>query len=65
MRRRQRRWFKAIEWNMPNLLMAGVPGFEGMATTMMKKTIRDKGVAKVEELCQLCIEAEVKLRVAR
>ena len=54
-------WFKAIEWKIPNLLMAGVPGFERMATTMMKKTIRDKGVASVEELRQLCIEADVKL----
>lgn len=54
-------WFKDIEWNMPNVLMAGIPGFESMATAMMNKTLKDKGVAPVEELRGLCIEAGVKL----
>ena len=54
-------WFQGIEWNMPNLLMAGVPGFEGMATTLMKQTVKNHGVATVNELRELCIEAEVKL----
>ncbi len=54
-------WFRDREWRIPNLVMAGVPGFERMATAMMKKTIRDKGVAPVAELRQLCIEADVKL----
>lgn len=53
-------WFRAVEWNMPNLVMAGIPGFERMATAMMKKTLADRGVAPVEELRTLCIEAEVK-----
>ena len=30
-------------------------------TTMMKKKMKDKGVASVEELRDLCQEAEVKL----
>ena len=46
---------------MPNLLMAGVPGFEGVATTLMKQTVKNHGVATVNELRDLCIEAEVKL----
>ncbi len=54
-------WFKNIEWNMPNLVMAGIPGFENMATAMMKKTLRDKGVAPVAELRDICVEADVKL----
>jgi peroxiredoxin family protein len=54
-------WFKNIEWNMPNLVMAGIPGFENMATAMMKKTLKDKGVAPVEELREVCVEADVKL----
>ena len=54
-------WFKNIEWNMPNLVMAGIPGFESMATAMMRKTLRDKGVAPVEELREICVEADVKL----
>lgn len=54
-------WFQGIEWNMPNLLMAGVPGFEGLATTLMKQTVKNHGVATISELRELCIEAEVKL----
>jgi peroxiredoxin family protein len=54
-------WFKDIEWSIPNLIMAGVPGFEKAATAMMKKTIHDKGVAPVEELRAICIESGVKL----
>ena len=45
----------------PNLLMAGVPGFEKLATSLMKKTFKNKGVATVEELRELCLEADVKM----
>ena len=31
-------WFQNIDWPMPNALMAGVPGFEKVATGLMKKT---------------------------
>ena len=55
------KWFQDFAWPMPNLLMAGVPGFEKMATNLMKKTFKNKGVATVEELRELCIEAEVKM----
>lgn len=55
------KWFQGIEWNMPNLLMAGVPGFEGVATTLMKQTVKNHGVATVNELRDLCIEADVRL----
>jgi peroxiredoxin family protein len=55
------KWLRAVEWNMPNLLMAGVPGFERMATGMMNKTLAEKGVAPVAELRSLCIEADVKM----
>ncbi len=54
-------WFQNVNWNMPNLLMAGVPGFEKVATTLMKKTFANKGVATVKELRDLCLEAEVKM----
>ena len=37
------------------------PGMQSMMTAMMKKKIRDKGVASIEELRQLCLEAEVKM----
>ncbi|MEZ5542750.1 MAG: DsrE/DsrF/DrsH-like family protein [Pseudomonadota bacterium] len=55
------KWFQGIDWNMPNLLMAGVPGFEGLATSLMKMTVKNHGVATVPELRDLCIEADVKM----
>jgi len=55
------KWFQDYEWPMPNLLMAGVPGFEKVATGLMKKTFKNKGVATVEELRSLCLEADVNM----
>lgn len=54
-------WFRKIEWNIPNAIQANIPGFESVATTLMKKTIKNKGVATIPELRELCIEAGVKL----
>jgi len=54
-------WFKSINWNIPNAVQSIVPGFEAMATSLMKQTIHNKGVAGVEELRSACIEADVKL----
>ena len=54
-------WFQDVDWQLPNLLMAGVPGFEKVATGLMKKTFRNKGVASVEELRSLCLEADVNM----
>jgi peroxiredoxin family protein len=55
------KWFQDYDWPMPNLLMAGVPGFEKVATGLMKKTFKNKGVATVDELRELCLEAEVTM----
>ena len=55
------KWFQGIDWNMPNLVMAGIPGFENMATSFMKMTVKNHGIATVNELRDLCIEADVKL----
>jgi len=55
------KWFQNFTWPMPNLLMAGVPGFEKVATSLMKKTFKNKGVASVKELRDLCIEAGVEM----
>ncbi|HVP08010.1 MAG TPA: DsrE/DsrF/DrsH-like family protein [Burkholderiales bacterium] len=54
-------WFKSINWNIPNAVQAVVPGFESMATTLMKQTIHNKGVAGVQELRSACIEGGVNL----
>lgn len=37
------------------------PGMQGLMTAMMKKKLRHKGVASIEELRQICQESEVKL----
>jgi peroxiredoxin family protein len=54
-------WFKSINWNIPNAVQSIVPGFESMATTLMKQTMHNKGVAGVAELRQACIEGGVEL----
>lgn len=54
-------WLRDVEWRIPNLLMAGVPGFERMSTGMMRKTLKEHGIAPIAELRDLCIEAEARL----
>ena len=53
-------WFKSINWNIPNIIQAGIPGFETVATSLMQQTIRNNGVASIEELRSLSREADVK-----
>ena len=54
-------WFRGIDWKIPNTVMSNVPGFEMMAKSMFNSTLKQKGVASIEELRSACIEAEVKL----
>jgi peroxiredoxin family protein len=54
-------WFQHINWNIPNAVQGIVPGFESLATTLMKQTIHNKGVAGVEELRTACVEGGVSL----
>jgi peroxiredoxin family protein len=49
-----------MEKFMP-VLVTALPGMESMMTAMMKKKMKSKGVASIEELRELCQEAEVKL----
>ena len=53
--------FQEVEWPMPNMLMGNMPGFETMATSLMKETFKKKGVATIEELREICLESGVKL----
>ena len=53
--------FQDFDWPMPNVLMGNAPGFETMATSLMKKTFKNKGVASIEELREICVESGVKL----
>jgi len=45
---------------MPNL-MSSIPGAERMTTVMMKNLIKKKGVASIDELRELAVEADVRL----
>jgi len=43
------------------VLGTAIPGMEAIMTSMMKNKMKSKGVASVEELRDLCNEAEVKM----
>ena len=45
---------------MPNIV-AALPGVTSMASSMMKNLTKKKGVASIEELRELAVEAEVKM----
>lgn len=54
-------WFQAIDWPIPNILMSNVPGFEKLATSLMSKTVENKGVASIPYLRDACLEGGVNL----
>jgi len=54
-------WFRSINWNIPNAIQAVIPGFESLATVLMKQTIKNNGVASVETLRDICVESGVKI----
>jgi len=58
-------WFKSINWNIPNIVQAGIPGFENLATSLMEQTIKNNGVAPLAELRELSQEAGVKFVVCQ
>ena len=43
------------------VMLTALPGMQAMMTSMMKKKMASKGVASLEELRELCQEAEVRL----
>ena len=45
--------------------MGNVPGFETVATSLMKQTYKKKGVATIEELRDIYLESDVNLSVAK
>jgi peroxiredoxin family protein len=50
----------AMPMPVPNIIGA-IPGMTPMATTMMKKMFKGKGVAGIDELLQSCIDLGVRL----
>ena len=53
--------FQNTNWPVPNFLSGNIPGFEIMATKLMKKTFKNKGIAAIEELRNICIQSNVEL----
>ncbi|MCH7574886.1 MAG: DsrE/DsrF/DrsH-like family protein [Candidatus Marinimicrobia bacterium] len=46
---------------IPNVIMGNLPGFQNVATALMKKTFEKKGVATIEQLREMCLEADVHM----
>ncbi|MDH4199313.1 MAG: DsrE/DsrF/DrsH-like family protein [Spirochaetia bacterium] len=55
------KWFQGLNWPMPNMIINNVPFFDSFVTAMMKKTFKNKGVASIPELRDICVEAGVKM----
>jgi len=53
--------FQNINWPLPNIMMANIPGFEALATGLMKQTFHNKGVATIEEMRQMCLDTDVRM----
>ena len=55
------KWLQSIDFapKVPNVLW-NLPFIDAFSTSMMKKTVKNNGVAPLTELRELCLEAEVK-----
>lgn len=53
--------FQAIDWPVPHAVSGVVPGFDSMATALMKKQFKNKGVATITELRSMCLDLGVDL----
>jgi peroxiredoxin family protein len=52
--------FQAINWPIPTAMMAA-PGFNALATNLMKQLFKNKGVASIPELRAMCVDAGVNM----
>lgn len=52
--------FQGFNWPIPNIISGNVPGFDTMATMLMKETFKKKGVATIEQLREMCQESGVR-----
>lgn len=55
------KWFQGISWPIPNAIINNVPFFDDIATGLMKKTFKNKGVATIFELRDICIESGITM----
>src|SRR3970282_395402 len=51
---------RATNWRIPTL-MSAAPGFNALATGLMKQTFKNKGVASIPELRAVCTEGGVNM----
>jgi peroxiredoxin family protein len=49
-----------IDLPIPTALQS-LPGFNAAATTLMKKTFKNKGVATIDELREMCVDMDVEM----
>ena len=54
-------WLQKAELKVPTGVMAATPGFQALVSAMMKKGMHNKGIASVDELRDLCLEADVRM----
>lgn len=52
---------KGRQLDIPTSVMANLPGFQRIASNLMKQRMQDKGVATIEELREICLESEVRM----
>lgn len=52
--------FQKVNWPIPTFLQAA-PGFGALTTSLMKQTFKNKGVASIAELREMCVELDVEL----
>jgi peroxiredoxin family protein len=52
--------FQNVNWPIPKFISSNVPGFDTMATKLMKQTFKNKGVATIEMLREICQETGVR-----
>src|SRR5574341_742295 len=51
---------REISWPIPTAMMSA-PGFNSLATGLMKQTFKNNGVATIEELRDTCVDLGVRL----
>ena len=52
--------FQSINWPIPTAMMS-IPGFNAMTTGLMKMSFKNKGVANIEEMRQMCVDLGVRM----
>lgn len=55
------KWFRKINWNIPNVVTSNLPGFESLTRSLFMTTLDKHGVARIKDLRDMAIEADVRL----